>query len=79
MISAIGTFSVLVIFWVFDWVVGISDGVWARIFEALSPLTHYKNFTVGILGLQDVVYFGFFFIYFIFLALRSIETRNWKT
>ena len=78
-ISAIGTFSVLVIFWVFDWVVGISDGVWAKIFEALSPLAHYKNFTVGILDIQDVVYFGFFFIYFVFLALRSIETRNWKT
>lgn len=78
-ISALGTFSVLIIFWIFEWIAGISDGIWGRIFSELSPLGHYQNFTVGILNLQDVVYFGFFFFYFLFLSLRSIETRNWKT
>ena len=57
----------------------IATGSWARVFKELSPLAHYRNFTLGILDVQDVVYFGFFFFYFLFLALRSIETRNWKS
>jgi ABC-2 type transport system permease protein len=78
-VSALGTFSVLLVFWIFDWVKDISSGPWARVFSELSPLAHYRNFTLGILDVQDVVYFGFFFFYFVFLALRSIETRNWKS
>lgn len=77
-VSALGTFSVLLVFWVFDWVDDIATGPWAHIFSELSPLAHYKNFTLGILDVQDMVFFGFFFFYFLFLTLRSIETRNWK-
>jgi len=79
MVSALGTFSVLLLFWILDWVDDIASGFWARVFSELSPLAHYRNFTLGILDVQDVVYFGFFFAYFLFLSLRSIETRNWKT
>jgi ABC-2 type transport system permease protein len=78
-VSALGTFTVLLVFWIFDWVKDIAGGPWTRIFSELSPLAHYKNFTLGILDVQDGVYFGFFFFYFLFLALRSIETRNWKS
>jgi len=79
MVSVLGTFSVLVLFWILDWVDDIASGPWARLFSELSPLAHYRNFTLGILDVQDLVYFGFFFAYFLFLALRSIETRNWKS
>jgi ABC-2 type transport system permease protein len=78
-VSALGTFSVLLVFWIFDWVDDIATGPWAHIFSELSPLAHYKNFTRGILDVQDVVFFCFFFFYFLFLTLRSIETRNWKS
>ena len=78
-VSALGTFSVLLVFWIFDWVDDVATGPWARIFSELSPLAHYKNFTLGLLDVQDMVFFGFFFVYFLFLTLRSIETRNWKS
>lgn len=78
-VSALGTFSALIVFWIFDWTSAITDGCWSRFFAELSPLGHYKNFTLGILDLNDGVYFCFFFFYFLFLALRSVETRNWKS
>jgi ABC-2 type transport system permease protein len=78
-VSALGTFSVLLVFWIFDWVDDVATGPWARAFSELSPLAHYKNFTLGILDVQDIVFFFFFFFYFLFLTLRSIETRNWKS
>jgi ABC-2 type transport system permease protein len=77
-VSALGTFSVLLVFWIFDWVDDVAIGLWKQVFSALSPLAHYKNFTLGILDIQDMMFFGFFFFYFLFLTLRSIETRNWK-
>lgn len=77
-VSALGTFGLLLIFWVLEWVDAVSEGPWAQLISALSPLGHYRDFTLGILDLQNVVYFVFFFLYFLFLALASVETRNWK-
>jgi len=62
-VSALGTFSVLLVFWISDWVDDVATGPWVRIFSELSPLAHYKNFTLGILDVQDLVYFGFFFFF----------------
>lgn len=78
-VSAVGTFGILIVFWIFDWLVHITDGPWGQFFAAASPLGHYRHFTLGILNLDGMVYFGFFLLYFLFLSIRSIETRNWKS
>jgi ABC-2 type transport system permease protein len=77
-VSAVVTFGCLILFWILDWVAGLTDGTLARFLMVLSPLSHYREFTMGILDLQHIVYFCFFHFYFLFLTLRSIETRNWK-
>lgn len=64
-VSAIVTFSCLIIFWIFDWVAGIVDGRLAHILLALSPLAHYREFTLGIMDLSNIVYFCFFNLYFL--------------
>jgi ABC-2 type transport system permease protein len=76
--SAVVTFAGLIVFWAFDWVADTAQGPWGVLFAALSPLRHYREFTLGILDLSHIVYFAFFHFYFLFLTLRSIETRNWK-
>ena len=77
-VSAVVTFGCLLIFWILDWVGGVTDGFWAHFFSALSPLDHFREFTLGVFDLSHIVYFVFFHFYFIFLTLRAIETRNWK-
>ncbi len=77
-VSAIVTFGCLLIFWILDWVAGVTDGFWAHFFSALSPLDHFREFTFGVLDLSHIAYFVFFHFYFLFLTLRSIETRHWK-
>ena len=77
-VSAIVSFSSLVVFWILDWVASLADGIWAIFFALLSPLNHYREFTLGILDLSHIVYFVFFQFFFLFLTMRSIETRNWK-
>jgi len=78
-ISALGTFGILAVFCISDWVQNVSDGPWGRFFTSISPLGHYRHLTLGILDMRDVVFFGFFTLYFLFLVIRSIEMRNWKT
>ena len=77
-VSAIVTFGCLLIFWMLDWVAGVTDGAWSHFFAALSPIDHYREFTMGVLDLSNVAYFCFFHLYFLFLALRAVETRHWK-
>lgn len=76
--SALITFGALTVFWIMDWMGGLTDGNLAHFFTAASPLRHYREFTLGILDLSHIVYFCFFYFYFLFLALRAVETRNWK-
>ena len=77
-VSAAVTFGLLVVFWILEWVVGVTDGGWALFFSAISPLSHYRDFTLGVFDLSSLTYFLFFHLYFLFLTMRSIESRNWK-
>lgn len=72
------TFGCLTVFWIADWVVGVTDGTLSKVLAALSPLSHYREFAFGIFDLSHFAYFIFFNFYFLFLALRSVEVRNWK-
>ena len=77
-ISALVTFSSLILLWGLEWIAGVTDGNWSQVFKMMSPLSHYREFTFGILDLTHISYFCFFSLYFLFLTLRSVETRNWK-
>jgi ABC-2 type transport system permease protein len=77
-VSAVVTFGCLLIFWILDWVTNVTNGFWARFFGALSPIDHYREFALGVLDLSNVAYFILFYLYFLFLALRAVETRQWK-
>lgn len=76
--SAVVTFACLILLWMFDWLSGVTDGTLSQGLRFLSPLQHYREFARGIIDLSNVVYFAFFHFYFLFLSLRSVETRNWK-
>jgi ABC-2 type transport system permease protein len=77
-LSGILTFGLLTVFWIMDWVVGVTDGTVAQVLSSISPLSHYREFAFGIFDFSHLIYFLFFNFYFLFLALRSVEVRNWK-
>ena len=77
-INSIVTFASLLSLWALDWAANAVEPPWRQWVILLSPLSHFRDFALGILDLSHVVYFCFFTLYFLFLALRSIETRNWK-
>lgn len=78
-VSAVITFGALILFWILDWAVSVSDGTLARVLTAISPLSHYREFTVGVIDIKNTAYFIFFHLFFLFLTLRAVETRHWKS
>lgn len=77
-VSAVLTFACLAFFWILDWIAMVAEGPLGHFFAALSPLGHYREFTLGVVDLGNVAFFTFFTLYFLFLSLRAIEVRSWK-
>ena len=77
-VSSVITFGVLILFWILDWAVSATDGTLAHVLASISPLSHYREFTVGVIDIKNIAYFLFFHFFFLFLTLRSVETRHWK-
>ncbi len=61
-----------------EWLSGVTEGPVSAWISQISPLAHYRDFTYGILDTSHIAYFVFFTLYFLFLSLRALETRNWK-
>lgn len=71
----------LVIFFLF-WFIGeaaqIIRGNAAAILEFLSVRTHYDGLAKGVIDTKAVIYFLALTAVFIFLTIRSLETRRWR-
>ncbi|NCF75064.1 MAG: ABC transporter permease subunit [Xanthomonadaceae bacterium] len=48
------------------------------IFSFLGLGTHFDNITKGVVDTRDLIYYFSFIFLFLWLTVRSIESRNWK-
>jgi ABC-2 type transport system permease protein len=78
-VAAVMTFGLLLIFWVIGWISSISEGKLGDILNQLSLLTHYDNFSKGVIDLSDIIYYLSFIAFSIFLTLRSLESKKWRS
>ncbi len=78
-LSAVATFGIFIVFWVLEWISKVTDGRMAKIFQEISPLDHYRYFTIGQLHFQHAGYFVLVCFFFLTLSVFSIGTRNWKS
>ncbi|MDQ5983341.1 MAG: hypothetical protein RUMPE_00350 [Eubacteriales bacterium SKADARSKE-1] len=49
----------------------------SNIFSSLSFMSHYNNFTMGVINLVDIVFFISVCLIFNFLTLRVFEKKRW--
>ncbi len=55
-----------------------STGGWAStVLEETSMVTHFADLRRGVLDLSDIVYYLSVIVLFLFLSVRSIESRRW--
>ncbi|MBI4664805.1 MAG: ABC transporter permease subunit [Nitrospinae bacterium] len=77
-ISAAITFGALLLFWIISWAAGSDTGTIAEILKGFSILERVDNFAKGVLDTRDIVYYATFNFFFLFLTIRSLESKNWR-
>lgn len=50
----------------------------ASLFKYLGLGTHFNNIGRGVIDTRDIVYYGSLVFLFLWLNVRSVESRNWK-
>ncbi|MCC7341480.1 MAG: ABC transporter permease subunit [Bryobacterales bacterium] len=73
------TFFACLALWIADAVTVFGSGFWAEVIGYLSLISHFNDFSRGLLQAKDVVFFVTFTIFFLFLSVRSLESLRWRS
>jgi ABC-2 type transport system permease protein len=77
-VAALVTYGFILIFWFIDWNEAAASPAVAEVLHHFSFFEHFYNFARGVINTKDVVYFLLFIFFFLFLTLRSLESRQWR-
>ncbi|MDM7914784.1 MAG: ABC transporter permease [Candidatus Eisenbacteria bacterium] len=61
-----------------DWIRQFSPSWMASFLSYLSLRTHFDNIARGVLDIRDVVYYLTVIGFFLYLNVRSVESRKWR-
>lgn len=75
-ISAVITYSVLLLLYVLDTVESLSAGIAGTLAGFVSLRAHYEGFTYGIVDLADIVFYLSFTALFLFFSVFVLERRR---
>ena len=78
LVSAIGTYGLIVTLQFIDTTGAAQGSVWVRLLGSLSFYARQLNSTRGVVSIADIVYFASYVVLGLFLAQRSIEALRFK-
>lgn len=77
-VAAAVSFGAILMFWLIGWAEHLVGSDLGRILSRVSLLEHFDAFSRGIIDTQDIVYYLNFTILFLFIAMRSLESKRWR-
>jgi ABC-2 type transport system permease protein len=77
-VAFITGFVIIFVFFMLDKVIVFFPGAVASILEYLSMTYHLDNIARGIIDTRDLIYFASVVTVFLFLAVRTLESRRWR-
>ncbi len=77
-VAALVTYGCILTFWFIDWNEAAVSPTMAVVLHHFSFFEHFYNFARGVIDSKDVIYFVLFIFFFLFLTLRSLESRRWR-
>ena len=72
------SFGALLLFWLLGWSEVFAGPSLGKVLSHLSLLDHFDGFTKGIVNTKDVIYYMNFNVLFLFVTMRSLESRRWR-
>jgi ABC-2 type transport system permease protein len=77
-IAALSSIMGIMFLWMITWGSHLnSNYVLAEIFSYIGITSHFERILRGLIGTQDMIYYGSFIFIFGFLTVKSLERRNW--
>ena len=77
-VAAVVSIAILVIFSFIDAVASLVEGTAATFLNSLSMDQRLTDFFRGIIDTSHIIYFLSLIVIFLFLTIRSLETRRWR-
>ena len=75
--AVVGT-GILVVLYATAFISEVVTGVWANVFNQLGFTSHFNDFDSGIIDSAHIVYFLTVTALFLFLSIRTLESRRWR-
>ena len=77
-VAGVGTFSVLLLFWVLSWMSDSAGPTAGPILSYLSILEHFDDFSKGVIDTAHVTYYLSFIAFGLFLTAKSVDSERWR-
>ncbi|MBW2038917.1 MAG: ABC transporter permease subunit [Deltaproteobacteria bacterium] len=77
-VAAVITFGGILLFWGLGWSKDLVPTLLGDILAHLSLLNHLRSFAKGVIEVKGVVYYLSFSFFFLFLTMRSLESKRWR-
>ena len=72
------TFFVCLLLWLLSWFTAFDSSVSAQVVNYLSIVTHFDNFSKGVLDSKDVVFYLSMIFFSLFITSRAMESLRWR-
>jgi ABC-2 type transport system permease protein len=77
-VAAVVSFGGLLILWLLGWSSSLVSKDFGQVLTYLSLIKHSENLFKGLVNTTDIVYYLSFIFFFLFLTLRSLESKRWR-
>jgi ABC-2 type transport system permease protein len=73
------TFFVCLLLWLLSWFTAYDSTAPAQVVNYISIVTHFENFSKGVLDSKDVVFYLSMIFFALFITSRSMESLRWRS
>lgn len=77
-VSASLSFGGLFFFWLISYSVALVSAGFGQVLRYISINEHIESLSKGVMDSEDIIYYLCFIVLFLFLTLRSLETKRWR-
>jgi len=72
------TFFVCLLLWLLSWFTAFDSSGFSSVINYLSIVTHFENFSKGVLDTKDIVFYLSMIFFGLFITSRSMESLRWR-
>jgi ABC-2 type transport system permease protein len=78
LVAGVTTFGLALFFLIIGWAAPFVGETFSKILSQFSLLKHFDSFSKGVIDTQDITYYLFLTLFFLFLTLKSVESTRWR-